>query len=366
MDLTYFDDIYSLGRLLYERGDFLMAIDKFQKASEGYFKLHSFDKYLDCQNKLLRSYAETENHEMINQTKETFQDLVLQEGFQLNAKTYYTLGLSASFKNQNQVALDYLQKSLEIALTENCKFDICYAINGIAIIYLIKNQFAEALKEIYNLEVFFQVLDLPEVEMSTQFCKGHIQRRLKKYDQALEIFWKCYERLKDLKNFYYYIYVLYSLGITYDEKGDRETGRMYLNLAKRVVDPKNMSLMAKQIEKRLSYKCSPEYAGYDLVLEATSHAIVEKNLGRVHFKNQFILLDLLRLFLSHPGSVYSKEKLVQVIWKQQYDPAVHDNKIYVTIKRLRKLIEPDYNKPKYIFRAKNGYYLSKSANILVN
>jgi DNA-binding response OmpR family regulator len=65
------------------------------------------------------------------------------------------------------------------------------------------------------------------------------------------------------------------------------------------------------------------------------------------------------------GKVYSKEFLVEKIWKQSYDPSVHDNKIYVTIKRLRKLIEPDYDKPKYIYRAKNGYFMNKAAKIIV-
>ena len=74
-------------------------------------------------------------------------------------------------------------------------------------------------------------------------------------------------------------------------------------------------------------------------------------------------MDLLKLFISKQGEVFSKEFLVEHIWKQDYDPAVHDNKIYVTIKRLRKMIEPDYDRPKYIFRSKNGYFLNKSIKV---
>ncbi|MFN9068914.1 MAG: helix-turn-helix domain-containing protein, partial [Bdellovibrionales bacterium] len=65
----------------------------------------------------------------------------------------------------------------------------------------------------------------------------------------------------------------------------------------------------------------------------------------------------------NPGIVFSKEYLVENVWRQAYDPSVHDNKIYVTIKRLRKMIEPDFDKPKYIFRAKNGYFMNKSARV---
>ena len=101
----------------------------------------------------------------------------------------------------------------------------------------------------------------------------------------------------------------------------------------------------------------------DLIFDLEKHSVIERNLGSIDFKNQFILLDLLKLFISNQGHIFSKEYLVEHVWKQNYDPEVHDNKIYVTIKRLRKLIEPDYDKPKYIFRAKNGYYLNKSSKI---
>lgn len=102
-----------------------------------------------------------------------------------------------------------------------------------------------------------------------------------------------------------------------------------------------------------------------MVYDVHSHSIYEKTKGKIDFKNQFILLEMLKLFLAHPGRVFSKEELIETIWKQSYNPSVHDNKIYVTIKRLRKVIEPDYNKPKYIFLAKNGYYFSKDVKIQV-
>jgi len=109
-----------------------------------------------------------------------------------------------------------------------------------------------------------------------------------------------------------------------------------------------------------------ESSSSDLVFDLDNHAIVERSLGKIDFKNQFILLDLLKLFISNQGQIFSKEYLVEHVWKQNYDPEVHDNKIYVTIKRLRKMIEPDYDKPKYIFRAKNGYYLNKSAKVEIS
>ena len=357
--------IMELGRLYYERCDFGIAIDKFRAASEGFFLEKNFEQYLKCQNFLLRMYAEREEAENIRATKERLQDLVLKEGFDLNAKTYYTLGVCALYKEQRELALEYFQKSLSIALATDNKEDICYAINVLAITYYGMDRLQEALKEIYNLQIFFQVLDLPDIRLSSQILNGHILRKMKKYDQALELFWECYDLLRTEKNMFMYVSLLRSLGVTYKEAGEFDMARLYLKLAKKSIDPVNLRYLSRNIDKQLADLGETGREDFDLIFDTISNSVTEKKKGRIDFKNQFILLDMLRLFMKQPGVVYSKEHLVKQVWKQDYDPVVHDNKIYVTIKRLRKLIEPDYDKPKYIFRAKNGYYLNKSAKILV-
>jgi DNA-binding winged helix-turn-helix (wHTH) protein len=359
------DALMELGKLYYERCDFLVAIEKLRAASDGFFAEHRFEEYLKCQNYLLRMYAEREDAESIRVTKERLQDLVLKEGFELTAKTYYTLGICASYKNQCDVALDYFQKSLTVALAADNKPDICYAINGLAITYYGLGKLSEALKEIYNLQVFFQILTMRDLKLSSQMLNGHILRKMGKHDQALEIFWECYDLVRAEKNMFIYLSLLYGMAITYKEAGEADMARMYLRLARKSTDPENLRYLSGYIDKQLADMGAASPEDYDLIFDSVSNSVVEKKKGRVDFKNQFILLDMLRLFMKQPGAVFSKEQLVKSVWKQSYDPSVHDNKIYVTIKRLRKLIEPDYEKPRYIFRAKNGYYLNKNTKILL-
>jgi tetratricopeptide (TPR) repeat protein len=359
------DASMELGKLYHARCDFGLAIEHFTDAANGYYEEKNFELYLKCQNYILRMYAEREEAENIRITKERLQDLVLKEGFELNAKTYYTLGICASYKGQFDVALDYFQKSLAIALASDNKHDICYAINGLAITYYSLDRLSEALKEIYNLQVFFQVMDLRELRLSSQMLNGHILRKMKKYDQALEIFWECYELLRAEKNLFIYLSMLYGMALTYKESGETDMARMYLKLAKKSADPENVKHLCRYIDAQLAELGVNQTEDYDLIFDPLTNSVTEKKKGKVDFKNQFILLDMLRLFMKQPGAVYSKENLVKQVWKQDYDPAVHDNKIYVTIKRLRKLIEPDYDKPRYIFRAKNGYYLNKNTKILM-
>lgn len=359
------DSVVEVGKLFADRCDFKSAEVYFKRATEQYFKEKDYSNYFKCVNRLLRIYAEMECYEQIEEIKERIQDLVVKEKVALDPKTFYSLGLCASYRGQHKTALEYLEKSLAVALAADDKESICYAISGIAIIYTSLKRYDDALKEIYNLQVFFQVLPLPELRLSSQIMNGHILREMGKYDQALDIFWKCYEEIREQKNLYIFICLLYAMGVTYLESGNPDLARLYLRLALTSADPENLKFSVKKIESRMAELGEGQPSDYDLVFDAVNKQITEKKKGKVDFKNQFILLDLLRLFVKTPGEIYSKEAIVEKIWKQSYDPSVHDNKLYVTIKRLRKMIEPDFDKPKYIFRAKNGYYLNKNAKVLL-
>lgn len=357
------ENSFELGKLYCERGDFSVANNFLSQAAEGYLKVKDYSQYLKAINLLLRIYSEREEFDHINAIKERLQDLVLKEGFELNSKTYYTLGICAAYKQQFDVALDYFQKSLAIGLASDNKEDMCYAINGIAIVYNMTGRYEEALKEVYNLEVFFQVIKIPKIQISAKVLNASILMNLHKYEQALEILWSAYEGLKEYKNMHLTMTILTNIGIVFYELGNTDMARVYLHMASKAIDTRECIRLGRVIKSYLDKLGNQDKDHFDLVFNTTENAVVEKKLGKIDFKNQFILLDLLKLFVQNQGQVYSKEYLVEQVWKQQYDPAIHDNKIYVTIKRLRKMIEPDFDKPKYIFRAKNGYFMNKSARI---
>jgi tetratricopeptide (TPR) repeat protein len=357
--------LFELGRLYADRGDFFLAIEKLEAAAEIYLDLKNFTTYVNTTNRLLRLYAETEQQDKVTAVKEKLQDLVIKEGLQLNSRTYYCLALCSFYKFQYDSALEYLQKSLQLGLVHDNKEDICYAISGTANVYAAQGKYNEALKELYNLEIFFQVMDMPEMKMASLVQNGWILTQIGKFDQAIEVLWQAYDLVRQHKTLTMHYYVLFNLGRAYLSAGEKDLARTYLTLAARSVDPANMKRLVVGIKAELA-KLGEDNTEFDLMFDVESHTVTEKRIGKVDFKNQFILLDLLKLFAQNQGRVYSKEFLVEQVWKQNYDPAVHDNKIYVTIKRLRKLIEPDYDKPKYIFRAKNGYFMNKTARVFVD
>lgn len=360
------DQAYELAKQYRDRGDFDNAIKKLEPLAESYFESHKYEDYLKCLNDLLRIYAEKEDNPKIQATKERLQDIALKDGFEMSSYTYYTLGVCAAYKGQFDTSLDYFQKALTLGLQKQNKKDMCYAIAGLAITYSQLGKYQEALQELYNLKVFLEVLPLPELKLSSQILNGVILRKMGRYDQALEVLWDCYEYLKIEKNHYFYLQLLYAIGVTYKEQGEIELAKIYLQLLKKSIDPNSFVRLARDTEKRLVEIGCSNQDEYDLIFDLQSNSVIERKKGRVDFYNQFILLELLQLFMKYPGETFSKEAIVKKIWNQEYSPVIHDNKIYVTIKRLRKMIEPDYNKPKYIFRAKNGYFFNKASRVRMN
>ena len=354
---------FEIGKLYCDRGDYNQALPHLLESSKAYLADKNYPLYLKSLQHILRIHAEREEFDQITQLKENLHDLVIREGIELSSKTYYVLGLCSSVKGQPENAVEYLKKALNIALEKDSKEDMCYAILGLAICYRNLKKYEDALKEIYNLNIFLQVLDIPELKASSSTTNALILLDLKKYDQALDILWIAYEELKNTKQLTQAISILSNIGIVLFEMGQKDAAKVYLNLAYKALDPENNRRAIKQISKYLTSMVTESQGSADLVFDLDNHSVLEKNVGKIDFKNQFILLDLLKLFISNQGHIFSKEYLVEHVWKQNYDPTIHDNKIYVTIKRLRKLIEPDYDKPKYIFRAKNGYYLNKSSKI---
>lgn len=357
------DQLLEIGKLYCERGDYALALPNLQQAAQGFLETKKFELYFKTLQLTLRIHAEREEFDDVSAIKEKLHDLVLRENIEMTSRMYYTLGLCSSTKGQIENAMEYLKKALELGLKANNQEDICYAIIGLAICYRQDKKYEEALREIYNLNIFLQVLDIPELRVSSYTVNAMILANLKKYEQALEVYWMAYEELKNTKQLTLAVSVLANIGMTLFDMGQRDLAKVYLNLAVKSLDPANNKRALKQVKKYLGEYQLNSSDSADLVFDLDNHTILERNLGKIDFKNQFILLDLLKLFISRQGEIFTKEYLVEHVWKQNYNPEVHDNKIYVTIKRLRKMIEPDYDKPKYIFRAKNGYYLNKATKI---
>lgn len=66
--------------------------------------------------------------------------------------------------------------------------------------------------------------------------------------------------------------------------------------------------------------------------------------------------DLLELLAKHPGVVYTRQQLLDLVWG--YDFAGDERTVDVHVRRLREKLEPDPSKPTYLLTKWGvGYYL---------
>lgn len=90
----------------------------------------------------------------------------------------------------------------------------------------------------------------------------------------------------------------------------------------------------------------------DLRLEINSRRVFIKNHEMNLTAKEF---DMLELFATHPGKVYSRDQLLDTIWGKEYPGDVRT--VDVHVRRLREKIEPNPGQPEYIYTKWGvGYY----------
>ena len=219
----------------------------------------------------------------------------------------------------------------------------------------------QALLDLDKIDILLGELNNPEVLLTSKQLRGYIYSQKVQYDLAFSVLWDAYEIAKQ----HGYILVLSGIlaqmaRIYRDQKRDDQY-KIYAELAIRGLDKNKTPRQYRAIAEVCPKGFEGSLPQYDFQIDENSRLVSERSKGVIDFKNQHILFDLALLFIKNPGERYSKEDLVSKIWGQAYDPVLHDNLIYVSIKRVRTLMEPDLESPRYILRDRKGYYFNQQS-----
>ncbi len=406
------EHLFTLGSHQLAAGHLKESVQTLKAAGDYFLKEAQYKRYIQVQVSLIAIHIEMENFDEIDQIRKDLVDIIWKrkESGGDQAIFHYVLGMCYFRQNQCEVAQQHLNQGLAQSIQAqkiaeennntcqllNAKINMCFISYGFtSLLYNEDNQMPVAVQELTNMEQLLEQCktleaelklkrwepstatfplsqtlkivkeDLQKLELAYYLLKANILRKEKKCDSAEKLYWVCYElSQKSMEKKHLSPYLFYFMGINYMKKEDYEQASIFLNLAKKSIHQDIFKKLYRNVDQALE-QLRENIVSYDIVVNFDNKLLVEKQKGNVNFKNQFILLDMLRLFVTNPGTVYSKEALVEKVWKQKYDPCTHDNKIYVTVKRLRELVEPDYSNPKYIFRKKEGYYFDKGVKILL-
>lgn len=160
-------------------------------------------------------------------------------------------------------------------------------------------------------------------------------------------------------HWYAHLYVLYSYAFIARKMQDFELARFHLDLIERAIAGEAFGRIRLLVEEE---KQALQELAADVEIDSDRGVVRTRETEEIPFGKQYILLEIVKaLYSAHSRPEgegergLTKAEIIQQVWKENYRPEAHDNKLYYNINRLRKLIEPDAHHPQYVQNWKDGY-----------
>ena len=409
---------FDMGTLLFQNGSFQKSLLHLKKAMSFFLQKENLSNYLICYNMIMQIFSEigdTKSLFLLKQEVEAFckNQNISKTPRVLTSSAYYQIYIEKNLPK----AKEYLDKALKVVFDMydrskvsndqldqvSARFEVINCLYFYSMYYFRNKEYQNCSKEIQNvkilledflniktdieisqsktdnpeqLQIYRKILEaldsrmrvIQNIRLILKYIEANIETfHINNYEQSKKLLWELYEETNKANYRIMTPYIFISMALNYIKLKNNKQARMFFHLTEKNItsDRKLLISFLNELKEKIKLDETESDKNYDLIFDLKDHLIVEKEKGCVELKNQFILLDLLKLFILNPGVSYSKEEIVSKIWKEEYLPEIHDNKIYVTIKRLREVIEINSCKPKYICRNSRGYYFSKHANVLV-
>lgn len=358
---------YQLAKVHYDKSDLNLAEEYFVKALQCTEKPRDTFSIFKIIGFLIRIASEKLEDEKaqyyIRQSEILIDDLAAILG-SLNAEYFYNVGIVKNYSGQFDEARENFDICYKRSKEENEPELLSKCLLALAINCYNKRDFDGALDYLGQLGQLLKIIKKSYLSGAMYLFSAKIYLELDLYDNALKYFKLANQTLMDKKCWNLYGYVLLGKGSAYKRMGDFTKASLFFHLAKESIDPSLFRRLNHLIDAEIS---DVNDSSVDLYLDRANRKIKERHLGIIDFKHRFVLLEILFLLAKNPGHYYDKEKLARMIWKDEYNPLIHDKLIYTSVSRLRKLIEPKAgdrsDRRKYIIRGKDGYTFNPQVRI---
>ncbi len=364
--LTMSKSHYLMGKIYYDKADLLSAQGHFLGALElGDQPVNVFSS-LKTIGFLIRIASEMlENGRasgFITQAEKLVDDMTSILG-SLNAEYFYNIGILQNYKGQFEDAKQSFELCARKAKEENEPDLLSKCLLALASTNYNNKKYDATLDDLHKLNQLLRIIDKTYVQGSMCLFSGKTYLALGRYDEALKYLSQANSFLQSKKCWNLYGYIMLWKGIAYKGLGQYDRALLFFNQGLESIDHSSFRRLKGLLEDEI---LDVNDSSVDIYLDRTNRRIKERNLGVIDFKHRFVLLEILFLLAKSPGSFYNKEDLAKLIWKDEYNPLIHDKLIYTSISRLRRLIEPkkgNSEKRKYIIRGKDGYTFNSLVKI---
>jgi tetratricopeptide (TPR) repeat protein len=357
---------YQLGKVYYDKADL-------NKAEESFIKALGFADTLRDGFSILKTYGfliriaseklEDSKAQKYISESENLMELLGRNLPTLNSEYFYNLGVVKNYSGNFDDAKNNFELAYKKSNEENEPELLSKCLLALATNAFYRKDFDLSLRYLDQLNDLLKIIKKFYLSGAMYSYYGKIFIELNENEKALNYFKLANEYLQSKKCWNLYGYILFGKATALKKAGHFDTALNMYHLAQESIDT--------SVFKRLNHLVEAEIedvndSTVDLYLDRTNRKIVEKTLGTIDFKHRFVLLEILFLLSKNPGTYFDKEQLAKMIWKDEYNPLIHDKLIYTSVSRLRKLIEPEENnesKRKYIIRGKDGYTFNPLAKI---
>ncbi len=353
---------YRLAKIFYDKADFeqaeeqfLLALTKSELPQDAFavFKTYGF---------LIRIYSEGLNEKEAHKYIELSSDLLNQAVAtlpSLNAEYFYNAAVVNTYRGEFEEAQKNFNQAYRKAQSENEPELMSKSLHAMATNAYQMKKFSDALSYLAQLNELLNILKKGYLKGSMHLLWGNVLRDQGDYQGSLEHYDLSMKLLHSKRCWNMHNYVLLNKGIAFKKMGEFSKALMLFNMAQNALDESSFRRLQQLLLMEVE---DVNDSSVDLYLDRHNRIIHEKNLGTIDFKHRFVLLEILFLLAQNSGSYYNKEDLARMIWKDEYNPLIHDKLIYTSISRLRKLIEPKGVKRQYILRGKDGYTFNPRVN----
>lgn len=356
---------YQLGKVYYDKADL-------DKAEEAFLKALNFATPIPDGFSILKTYGfliriasekleDTKAKKFILESEQLIEFLGRSLPT-LNSEYFYNVGVVKNYSGNFEDAKINFELAYKKASEENEPELLSKCLLSLATNAYYRKDFELSLRFLDQLNDLLKIIRKFYLSGAMYSYYAKIFTEANEHEKALNYFKLANEYLQSKKCWNLYGYILYGKANALKKAGHFDVALSMFNLAQESIDVK--------IFKRLNHLIEAEIedvndSTVDLYLDRTNRKIVEKSIGTIDFKHRFVLLEILFLLSKNPGVYFDKEQLAKMIWKDEYNPLIHDKLIYTSVSRLRKLIEPDDadTKRKYIIRGKDGYTFNPLAKI---
>jgi len=360
---------YQLGKIHYDKADLFQSEENFKKSLAHFNDGEEHFSKLKILGFLIRICSERlenlEAEKWIVKAEEIVYDLSLKLDL-LSAEYYFNFGLVKNYGGAFDEAREAFLISYQKSKQENEPELLAKCLLALATNYYQTKDYETAINYLQQLKQLLKIINKFYLAGAMEFYLGKIYFEMDRFDDALAAFDSATANLLDKKCWNLHGYVLLGKGMVYKMMGQFDKSLLFCNLAGSFSDPSVFKRLDGLIKNEVQ---DINDSNVDIFLDRTNRKVHEQSLGTIDFKHRFVLLEILFLLAKNSGVYYDKEGLAKAIWKDEYNPLIHDKLIYTSVSRLRKLIEPKSfddkidSKRKYILRGKDGYTFNPLAKI---